>query len=259
MVGESGEGNYDLWLKYAHQEAANNGEKWYERMLHSMQFHMSRNFYTIKNSVKQFVAEVLQIIYEAAALCINTMRTFNMIILAILGPLVIAISVFDGFQHSLVVWLARYINVFLWLPVANIFGAITGKIMENMLKIDIEQVRLSGDTFFSGADIGYIIFMIIAIVGYSTVPNVAGHIVNVGDRSALGDKISRMAGGGFGRAASFGGGLIGGAPGAAAAGMAADALWDAGSRTNSNYSGSTISAPYFNNSGSEYQRGKLGG
>lgn len=259
MVGESGEGNYELWLKYAHQDAATNGEKWYEKILYSMQFQLSRGFYSMKNSVKQMVAEVLQIIYEAAALCINTMRTFNMIILAILGPLVVAFSVFDGFQHTLVVWLARYINVYLWLPIANIFGAITGQIMEEMIKIDIQQVNLTGDTFFSGTDIGYIIFMIIAIVGYSTVPNIAGHIINVGDRSALGDKISRMAGSGFGGGARMAGGVIGGPAGGAAAGMAADALVNSGSNTNSSFAGSGTSGGYFNNGGSGYQRGKIGG
>ena len=51
-------------------------------------------------------------------LCINTLRTFSLIVLAILGPLVFGLAVFDGFGHTLTVWLARYINVFLWLPVA---------------------------------------------------------------------------------------------------------------------------------------------
>lgn len=77
--------------------------------------------------------EVLQVLFEAAALCINTIRTFYLIILAILGPIVFGLAVFDGFQHTLTVWLAKYINVFLWLPVSNIFGAIIGKVQENML------------------------------------------------------------------------------------------------------------------------------
>ena len=39
-------------------------------------------------------------LFEAAALCINTIRTFYLIVLAILGPLVFGIAVFDGFQHT---------------------------------------------------------------------------------------------------------------------------------------------------------------
>jgi conjugative transposon TraJ protein len=100
--------------------------------------------------------------------------------------------VFDGFQHTLTIWIARYINVFLWLPVANIFGSIIGKIQENMLKIDIAQVQNYGDTFFSPTDTAYLIFMIIGIVGYFTVPSVANHIVHAGGSNSLLYRITSM-------------------------------------------------------------------
>src|SRR3546814_4583646 len=92
--------------------------------------------------------------------------------------LVFALAVFDGFQHTLTVWLARYINIYLWLPVANIFGTIIGKIQEKMLEMDLSQIAQNGDTFFTQADTGYLIFMIIGIVGYFTVPSVANYIVH---------------------------------------------------------------------------------
>src|SRR6266542_5935315 len=126
------------------------------------------------------MSQVLEILFQAADLCINTIRTFYMIVLAILGPLVFALAVFDGFQHTLTVWLARYINVFLWLPVANIFGAIIGKIQENMIKIDISQIQQNGDTFFTSTDAAYLVFMLIGIVGYFTVPSVANYIIHPG-------------------------------------------------------------------------------
>jgi conjugative transposon TraJ protein len=125
-------------------------------------------------------------------LCINTLRTFYLIVLAILGPIVFGLSVFDGLQHTLTVWIARYINVFLWLPVANIFGAIIGKIQENMLKIDIQQVIKYGDTFFSSTDTAYLIFLVIGIVGYFTVPSVAGYIVQAGGGNALAHKVTNL-------------------------------------------------------------------
>lgn len=138
------------------------------------------------------MSEVLQVLFQAAALCINTLRTFQLIILAILGPLVFGIAVFDGFQHTLTVWMARYINVFLWLPVANIFGAVIGKIQEKMLQLDIQQVQDYGDTFFSSTDVAYLIFMIIGIVGYFTVPSVANYIVHAGGGNTLLYKVSTL-------------------------------------------------------------------
>jgi conjugative transposon TraJ protein len=138
------------------------------------------------------MSEVLKVLFEASALCINTIRTFYMIVLGILGPLVFGIAVFDGFQHTLTVWIARYLNIFLWLPVANIFGGIMGKIQENMLKEDLHQIATNGDTFFSTTDTAYLIFMIIGIIGYFTVPSVANYIVHAGGSNALLQKVTNM-------------------------------------------------------------------
>ncbi len=157
-----------------------------------IKFAMPKASYNFRNSIKEWMSEVLKVLFEAAALCINTIRTFNLIVLAILGPLVFGIAVFDGFQHTLTVWLARYINVFLWLPVANIFGSIIGKIQEKMLALDISQVQNNGDTFFSSTDVAYLVFMIIGIVGYFTVPSVANYIVNAGGGSAMVQKVTNL-------------------------------------------------------------------
>jgi conjugative transposon TraJ protein len=115
-----------------------------------------------------------------------------LVVLAILGPLVFGIAVFDGFQHTLTTWLAKYLNVFLWLPVANIFGSIMGKVQENMLKLDISQVQNAGDTFFSSTDTAYLIFLLIGIVGYFTVPAIAGYIINPGGGNGLLNKVTNL-------------------------------------------------------------------
>lgn len=190
-VGQTGEGDRDKWYKYSHPEGED-GEGLLESIGNDVKFAMAKASYSFRNSIKQWMSEVLQLVYAAAALCINTIRTFYLIILAILGPLVFGFAVFDGFQHTLTVWIARYVNVFLWLPVANIFGSIAGKIQENMIKIDLAQIGESGDTFFSSTDSGYLIFLIIGTVGYFTVPNVAGYIVHAGGGNALLQKVSAI-------------------------------------------------------------------
>lgn len=139
--------------------------------------------FSFKNAVKILIRDLCGILYAAAALCINTIRTFYLIILAILGPLVFGLSVFDGFEQTLSSWFARYINVFMWLPVSNIFGAITSKILENMITLDQD--------FFSST--AYIVFMVISIVGYTTVPNVADYIIQAGGKDTLLHKVNSMA------------------------------------------------------------------
>jgi conjugative transposon TraJ protein len=190
-VGETGAGDRDKWYKYTNPNDED-GENMLESVGNDIKFAMAKASYNFRNSIKEWMSEVLQLLYQTAALCINTIRTFNLIVLAILGPLVFGIAVFDGLQHTLTVWIARYINAFLWLPVANIFGSIIGKIQEKMLVLDLKQVQDSGDTFFSSTDMAYLVFMIIGIVGYITVPSVANYIVHAGGGNTLLYKVSSI-------------------------------------------------------------------
>lgn len=146
--------------------------------------------WSIKNWARKFIYEVLNVLFQAAALCLDTIRTFKLIVLAVLGPLCFALSIFDGFQHTLKQWIARYVNVFMWLPVANIFGAIIAKIQLNML-LAIQSGNLGGNEF-GNTSTAYLIFLLIGIVGYFTVPSVANYIMNVGGH-ALFAKTSALA------------------------------------------------------------------
>lgn len=188
-MGMDGQGDRDKWYKYQYGDEK---EGLLEGIGNDVKFAMAKASYSFRNSVKQWMSEVLQLLFQAAALCINTIRTFYLVILSILGPLVFGIAVFDGFQHTLAVWIARYINVFLWLPVANIFGSIIGKVQEKMLQLDLEEIGASGDTFFSSTDTAYLIFLIIGIIGYFTVPSVANYIVHAGGGNALLYKVSSV-------------------------------------------------------------------
>ncbi|WP_305070322.1 conjugative transposon protein TraJ [Flavobacterium sp. JAS] len=235
-VGVLGTGDRDKWYKYTHSDSDPGKEGMLEEIGNDVKFAMEKASYSFRNSVKEWVSEVLRILFEASSLCIDTLRTFQLVVLSILGPLVFGIAVFDGFQHTLTVWLARYINIYLWLPVANIFGSIIGKIQEQMLKLDISQINTSGDTFFSRTDMGYLIFMIIGIVGYFTVPSVANYIVHAGGGGALGQKVTSI----FGSSASS---VItrtseGGT-------MVLDAMGNAAGRIYQSMSSSASSSPYF--------------
>ena len=180
-LSNNGSGDKEAWEKYS-GDADNS---WTGGLTDSIRFALDKAAFNLKNMIKVWLSEILQLLYEAAALCINTIRTFYLIILAILGPLVFGLSVFDGFGHTLRHWLAKYINVFLWLPVCNIFGAIVNTIQQQMIQLDINQIKTAGDTSFGSTDTGYLIFLIIAIAGYFTVPSVAGYIVSAGGHSLL--------------------------------------------------------------------------
>ena len=57
--------------------------------------YMDRAAYNIKKSVRDWFREQLEMLFQAAGLIIDTLRTFFLIVLSILGPLAFAISVYD--------------------------------------------------------------------------------------------------------------------------------------------------------------------
>lgn len=187
-AGPEGSGDPTLWQLYAGGTPADP----LTMLTAGFTFQLAKSFFNLKNMIKIWLSEILEIVYEAAALCINTIRTFNLIVLAILGPIVLGLSVFDVFRNSLSTWLARYVNVFLWLPVANIFGAIIATVQTQMIKLDIQQIQSNGSTYFSSGDIAYLIFLLIGIMGYFVVPSVAGYIVQAAGGDAVAGKINKV-------------------------------------------------------------------
>ena len=141
--------------------------------------YMDRQAYKIEKAIKEWFRNLLEILFQAAALVIDTIRTFFLIVLSILGPIAFAISVWDGFQSTLSQWFTRYISVYLWLPVSDLFSSMLARIQSLILERDIEM--LSDPTYIPDtSNTVYIIFMIIGIVRYFTIPTVTGWIIQAG-------------------------------------------------------------------------------
>ncbi len=156
--------------------------------------YIDRTSYQMKKSIRDFFREILELLFAAAALLIDTLRTFFLIVLSILGPIAFAISVWDGFQSTLVQWFSRYISIYLWLPVADIFSSMLAKIQVLMLQNDITAME-SDPSFSVDASNGtYIIFMIIGIIGYFTIPTVANWIVQAGGMGNYNRNVNSVAG-----------------------------------------------------------------
>ena len=171
--------------------------------------YMDRTAYNIKKSVRDWFRELLEILFQAAGLIIDTLRTFFLVVLAILGPIAFAISVWDGFQSTLTQWICRYIQVYLWLPVSDMFSTILAKIQVLMLQSDIERMQADPNFSLDSSDGVYIVFMIIGIIGYFTIPTVAGWIIQAGGMGSYGRNVNQTAG----RAGSMAGSVAGAAAG----------------------------------------------
>lgn len=177
--------------------------------------YMDKQTYEIEKAIKEWFRKLLEILFQAAALVIDTLRTFFLIVLSILGPIAFAISVWDGFQSTLTQWITRYVSVYLWLPVADLFSSMLARIQSLIIERDIEM--LEDPNFIPDtSNTVYIIFMIIGIVGYFTIPTVTGWIIQAGGAGNFTRNVNQTAmksgnitGAGFGSTAgNIGGRLV---------------------------------------------------
>ena len=171
--------------------------------------YIDRGMYNMKKNIRDFFREILELLFQAAALVIDTVRTFFLVVLAILGPIAFAISVWDGFQSTLTQWICRYIQVYLWLPVSDMFSTILAKIQVLMLQSDIERMQADPNFSLDSSDGVYIVFLCIGIIGYFTIPTVAGWIIQAGGMGGYGRNVNQMAGRAGGMAGSVAGAATG--------------------------------------------------
>lgn len=168
-----------------------------------------RAAYRIGQSIQQTLVDFLELLFNAAALVIDCLRTFFLIVLSILGPIAFAFSVYDGFQSTLTTWLTRYISIYLWLPVADIFSTILAKLQILMLQKEVAELASDPNYIPQGTNAIYITFMLIGLVGYFTIPSVAGWIVQAGGMGNYGRNVNNA----VARGASFVSGALGAASG----------------------------------------------
>lgn len=122
--------------------------------------YIDRAEYRMKQNIRKWFQELLELLFQSAGLVIDTIRTFFLIVLSILGPIAFAISVYDGFQSTLTQWITRYISVYMWLPVSDLFSSVLARIQVLMLTKDIEA--MSDPTFIpDSSNTVYMVFLII--------------------------------------------------------------------------------------------------
>ena len=165
--------------------------------------------YNMEKKIRDAFRSLLELLFAAASLLIDTVRTFFLVVLSILGPLAFAFSVWDGFHSTLTQWFARYISVYLWLPVSDLFSCMLAKIQVLMLQNDIAELQSNPEYSIDNSNSVYIVFMLIGIIGYFTVPTVANWIVQAGGAGNYSRNINRSAVKGGGLVAGSTGSLLG--------------------------------------------------
>ena len=146
------------------------------------------NFY-LMDAIRQ----LLESLFEVLVYLIAFLRTVFCVLLVIFGPLVFALSIFDGFQDNYLQWIARFVNVNLYLPIALLILSIVQEILIYVLDMEITQINAmliyQPKLFF----VSNLIIPVCGIVGMAMVPKIASWIVSASGTNSGGGRLVRTA------------------------------------------------------------------
>lgn len=130
-----------------------------------------------------FLLEYALIILRSA---MYTISILFRIILALIGPFVFALSLFPSLEGNIGSWFARYINVYLYIPIANILGLVQTKLFIIQNETAINAMK-TGTYKWGMEDISYIIILGFSIIGWVKIPTIASWVIqSTGAGSYLG-------------------------------------------------------------------------
>ncbi len=213
-VGDLGEGSFDNYITaYGLEDEA--GFMGTDRIGQFLSWRIESHMYKIRWAIRNALFWLLAFLYTAVVFCLSAVRTFTLSVLALVGPLALGFSLWKPFSSSFATWLGRYIGVYLWLPVANIFGFLITTVMTEFNLVHLETVQATGtDMGFSSLDIMYAIMLVTGIVGYIAVPSITAYVITASGASSLlsgAAGAGKMAAGAVGGAVMTGGGAVLGA------------------------------------------------
>ncbi len=146
------------------------------------------NFYFM-DSVRQ----LLESFFEAIVYLIAFLRTVFCVLLIIFGPLVFAVSIFDGFQDNYLHWIARFINVNLYLPIALLILSLVQEVLIYVLEAEIVQVKSSLIYQPSMYYVSNMVVPICGIAGLMMVPKIASWIISASGTGSGGGRMVKTA------------------------------------------------------------------
>ena len=146
------------------------------------------NFY-IMDAIRQ----VLEALFEALVYLIAFLRTVFCVLLVIFGPLVFAISIFDGFQDNYLQWIARFVNVNLYLPIALLILSIVQEILIYVLELEIAQIHAMPVYLPQAFYVSSLVVPVCGIIGMAMVPKIASWIVQASGTNTGGGRMVRTA------------------------------------------------------------------
>lgn len=124
------------------------------------------------------IRQLLESLFEAVVYLIAFLRTVFCVLLIIFGPLVFAISIFDGFQDNYLQWIARFVNVNLYLPIALLVLSLVQEVLIFVLDAEIASIKSYLIYQPSMYYVSSLVVPLCGIAGLLMVPKIASWIIS---------------------------------------------------------------------------------
>lgn len=127
---------------------------------------------TSVTSILSWLISVLVIVARYMLTCISGIYC---IVLGILGPMIFAISLIPSFESGLGQWIARYVQISLWVPVASIIDFVNFKMKDVMLDAINASSFIDKLTF---PTFHIVLLDLVTFVMLLAVPSICGWIIH---------------------------------------------------------------------------------
>lgn len=141
------------------------------------------------------VEYIAAIAFGAVKLIIRAINVAFRIVLIVFGPFAFTLSIIPIFKKNWIGWISKYINVCLFIPIANLMDVIIQQLNATLMQQHIniyhdalEQLSYdvtSLDSSLTTITISYIIFLLTFIVLYLMIPSIASYIVSASGMESL--------------------------------------------------------------------------
>lgn len=129
---------------------------------------------------------LVQILTYVAQIFILVLSSIYLMLLSLTGPITFALAILPAFRSGIASWFARYIQISLWIPLAQIFSFMINHISNSLL-----QAQLTGSSTVTYPNISMLCISLVSIIGIFKIPSIAEWVVESTGGKAVNHAVNR--------------------------------------------------------------------
>lgn len=115
---------------------------------------------------------LVNLLTHVAQVFVSFLSIIYMMLLSLTGPITFALAIIPSFRSGITSWFARYIQIMLWQPLAQIFIFLTGSIGNIIL-----ETTLNDGSTVTSPQLTLLCISIVSVIGLFKIPTIAEWVV----------------------------------------------------------------------------------